>query len=57
MRKTSIPNGVAGVGYRDSDIGALCEGAFAQQRLLTNSPRPVSRDDLARLYRGAMRYW
>jgi alcohol dehydrogenase class IV len=57
MKQTGIPNGIAGVGYHDGDIGALCEGAFAQQRLLTNSPRPVDRNDLAGLYRGAMQYW
>ena len=57
MKQTGIPNGIAGVGYHDGDIAALCEGAFAQQRLLTNSPRPVDRDDLAGLYRGAMQYW
>lgn len=57
MKQTGIPNGIAGVGYHDGDIAALCEGAFAQQRLLTNSPRPVGRDDLASLYRGAMQYW
>jgi len=57
MRDTGIPNGIAGVGYHDGDIAALCEGAFAQQRLLTNSPRPVGRDDLACLYRGALQYW
>jgi len=57
MKQTGIPNGIAGVGYHDGDIGALCEGAFTQQRLLTNSPRPVGRDDLADMYRGAMQYW
>ena len=57
MKQTGIPNGIGGVGYDDGDIGALCDGAFAQQRLLTNSPRPVGRDDLADLYRGAMQYW
>ena len=57
MKETGIPNGIAGVGYHDGDIGALCEGAFAQQRLLTNSPRPVDKNDLAGLFRGAMQYW
>ncbi len=57
MKQTGIPNGIGGVGYHDGDIGALCEGAFAQQRLLTNSPRPVGKDDLAGLFRGAMQYW
>ena len=57
MRDTAIPNGISGVGYAEDDVGALCEGAFAQQRLLTNSPREVSRDDLGHLFQGAMRYW
>ena len=57
MRSTGIPNGVSGVGYGERDIDALSEGAFAQQRLLTNSPRAVGREHLRQLFRGAMRYW
>jgi len=57
MKKTGIPNGISGVGYSNGDIEALSEGAFAQQRLLTNSPRPVGKNDLAGLFSGAMRYW
>jgi alcohol dehydrogenase class IV len=57
MRATGIPNGVSGVGYAERDVDALSEGAFAQQRLLTNAPREVGRDELAHLFRGAMRYW
>ena len=57
MRATGIPNGVSGVGYGERDVDSLSEGAFAQQRLLTNAPRDISRGDLAQLFRGAMRYW
>ena len=57
MRATGIPNGVSGVGYSEGDVAALSEGAFAQQRLLTNAPREISRGDLGDLFRGAMRYW
>jgi alcohol dehydrogenase class IV len=57
MRATGIPNGISGVGYGEADVDALTGGAFAQQRLLTNSPRDVSQDDLCHLFRGAMRYW
>lgn len=57
MQTTGIPNGISGVGYREGDIGALAEGAFAQQRLLTNAPREVGKDDLGRLFKGAMQYW
>ena len=57
MRATDIPNGISGVGYGENDVAALSDGAYAQQRLLTNAPRDVGRDDLARLFRGAMQYW
>jgi len=57
MRDTGIPNGISGVGYGESDIAALSEGAFAQQRLLTNAPREIGRSELDLLFRGAMRYW
>jgi alcohol dehydrogenase class IV len=57
MRSTGIPNGISGVGYGEHDVDVLSEGAFAQQRLLTNAPRTIGRDDLGRLFRGAMRYW
>jgi alcohol dehydrogenase class IV len=57
MRSTGIPNGISGVGYSERDVDALCDGAFAQQRLLTNAPREVGREHLEQLFRGAMRYW
>lgn len=57
MRDTHMPNGIAALGYGDGDIDALAAGAYAQQRILTNSPVPVDEDDLRSLYRGAATYW
>ena len=57
MRETGIPNGVGALGYTEADIPALVAGAYAQQRLLVLAPRPVSENDLAGIYRDAMRYW
>ena len=57
MQATAIPNGLAGVGYGEQDIGALTSGAFVQQRLLGNSPRDVSAQDLAGIFASALRYW
>jgi alcohol dehydrogenase class IV len=57
MRATGVPNGISGVGYAERDVDALSDGAHAQQRLLTNAPREVGKDDLRALFRGAMRYW
>jgi alcohol dehydrogenase class IV len=57
MQATGIPNGVGGVGYAEADVADLTRGAWAQQRLLTNAPRPVSEADLSQLYHDAMCYW
>lgn len=57
MQATGMPNGIGGVGYHDSDIPGLVEGAYAQQRLLQQSPRPVSKESLTDLYVQAMAYW
>ncbi len=38
-------------------VEALTDRAFVQKRLLDNAPTPVGRDDLAGLFRSAMRYW
>jgi alcohol dehydrogenase class IV len=57
MRTTGMPNGLRALGYADGDIPALVEGAFAQQRLLANAPRPVEREDLAHLFGDAFAAW
>ena len=57
MRDTDMPNGIAALGYGESDVAALARGAFAQQRLLANSPVAVNEEDLQALYRSASSYW
>lgn len=57
MRLTGMPNGLRALGYGDVDVPALVAGAYAQQRLLANAPRPVGEEDLAALFAGAASYW
>jgi alcohol dehydrogenase class IV len=57
MRETGLPSGIAALGYAESDLPALAEGAFAQQRPLVMAPRSVTRQDLEGIYRDALRYW
>ena len=57
MRATGLPSGLAEIGYSEDDIPALVKGSYAQQRLLTQAPCPVSKEDLAGIYRDAMNYW
>jgi alcohol dehydrogenase class IV len=56
MKATGLPGGLAELGYGAADIPALAKGAFAQQRLLAQSPRPVTEADLAGIYRDALVY-
>ena len=57
MRKCEMPNGLGGVGYAREDVPLLVEGAWPQQRLLCNSPRPVAEADLDAVLRDALAYW
>ena len=57
MRDIDIPNGVAAVGYEESDIPDLVEGTMKQQRLLATAPRPVTEDDIAGVFRRSMELW
>jgi alcohol dehydrogenase class IV len=57
MQATNIPSGLAAIGFGDTDIEALTDGAFPQKRVIGNAPRAVTRDDLFALFGGAMRYW
>ncbi len=57
MRATAMPNGLRALGYTDADVPALVAGAFAQQRLLANAPRPTGEAELTTLFSDAMTIW
>ena len=57
MRDIGIPNGIGGVGYEESDVPALVEGAMKQQRLLAVAPREVTEDDAAGIFTRSIELW
>jgi alcohol dehydrogenase class IV len=57
MRDIDIPNGIAAVGYRESDIGDLVDGTMKQQRLLAIAPRPLTEDDAAGIFARSLELW
>ncbi|BBY99180.1 hydroxyacid-oxoacid transhydrogenase [Mycolicibacterium fallax] len=57
IRALELPNGLTGLGYRETDCAALVDGSWPQQRLLQNAPRDIDRDDLAGFFGAALRYW
>jgi alcohol dehydrogenase class IV len=57
MRDIGMPNGIGAVGYDESDVPALVEGALQQQRLLATAPRDVEAEDLAGILEGSLELW
>jgi len=57
MRRLNIPNGLGAVGYGPEDIARLVEGTLPQHRVVKLSPRPANAEDLAQIFKDAMRYW
>ncbi len=57
MRDTNMPNGISDIGYGETDIDGLSQGAYKQQRLLDNAPCTIMESDLHKLYSEALRYW
>jgi alcohol dehydrogenase class IV len=57
MKDIGFPSGIGDLGYVESDIPGLVEGAWKQQRLLTISPRKPSKEDLTGIFKKSLRNW
>jgi alcohol dehydrogenase class IV len=57
MRDIGLPAGVGAVGYTEADVDDLVEGTLKQQRLLATCPKPVTRGDVAAIFRASMLLW
>ena len=57
MRDVGLPSGLAELGYGESDVDDLVEGAMKQQRLLATAPLSVRGEDLATVFRGSLEHW
>ncbi len=57
IRDVGLPNGLAAVGYTESDVPDLVAGAVQQQRLLSTAPREVTDDALAGILRRSLTLW
>ncbi|MEE3284486.1 MAG: hydroxyacid-oxoacid transhydrogenase [Planctomycetota bacterium] len=57
MKTLGMPNGLAAVGYSDTDIPRLVEGTLPQHRVTKLAPREATREDLAELFQDSMQAW
>ena len=57
MQALDMPNGLSAIGFNEADIQNLVEGTLPQHRVTKLSPRPAKAEDLAGLFRDAMKSW
>ncbi len=57
MRKLDMPNGLAAVGYAETDIPALVQGTLPQHRVTKLSPRPAGEAELDALFHDSLKIW
>jgi hydroxyacid-oxoacid transhydrogenase len=57
MKATGIPNGLAAVGFDNSDIEDLVQGTLPQHRVTKLSPRPADAEDLRKLFEESLEIW
>jgi hydroxyacid-oxoacid transhydrogenase len=57
MRDIGIPDGIGAVGYAESDVPDLVEGAMKQQRLLATAQKEVTEDDLGGILTRSLSLW
>lgn len=57
LRDVDMPNGISALGYDEGDVESLVDGTLKQQRLLTNSPKEASPEDLAGIFKDSLMLW
>jgi alcohol dehydrogenase class IV len=57
MRDVGIPNGIAAVGYHESDVPDLVPGTWEHQTLLATCPKPVGEAEIADILTQSLHNW
>ena len=57
MRALELPNGLAEIGFTETDIPDLVAGCMKQQRLLVNAPIPIDEAALTEIFHNTMTLW
>ncbi len=57
LQDLEMPNGLAGVGYDESDIDAFVAGTLPQHRVTKLAPRPTGAEELRSLFEASLELW
>jgi alcohol dehydrogenase class IV len=57
MRQIGAPNGLQDLGYGADDLEALTERGWRQRRVVENAARPIAKEEMKKIFAGALCYW
>ena len=57
LRDLEMPNGLAAIGYDESDVDTLVAGTMPQHRVTKLAPRPAQEKDLHDLFSSSLELW
>ncbi len=57
MKDIAFSNGLESLGFTEKDIPELAEGTMKIQRLLAQSPRAVTKEQIEEILRNSLRFW
>lgn len=57
MQAIGVPNGLSGVGYTADDLDALTDKGWKQRRVVENAARQISKEEMGKIFAGALSYW
>ncbi|WP_029915606.1 hydroxyacid-oxoacid transhydrogenase [Pelobacter seleniigenes] len=57
MKEVGAPNGLTALGYTAADLDALTEKGWPQRRVIDNAAKAITKDELRRMFEGALSYW
>ncbi len=57
MKIVGAPNGLQDLGYSAQDLDALTEKGWPQRRVVENAASDISKQDMRKMFEGALSYW
>ena len=57
MQAVGAPNGLQDLGYTSADLDALTEKGWPQRRVVENAARNITKEDMWKMFEGALSYW
>lgn len=57
LKDLKFPNGISELGFEEKDIPKLSDRALKEHRLIAQSPRFITKEDLEEIFKASLRLW